>query len=108
MGRRADAPRAAREKLDRGDRTPVLCVELAAAAVLRRDHPAALEWLGRAYDGGYRGYGLLERDPILAKLNADPKFREILDRMARDAEAQRIRARERGLLDFDPLLAPSK
>ena len=104
----SDAERAAREKLDRGDRTPALCVELAAAAVLRRDHPAAIEWLGRAYDAGFRTYGVLERDPILAKLDGDPKFREILDRMRRDAEAQRTRARERGLLDFDTLLAPSK
>ena len=104
----AEAERVAREKLDRGDRTPALRVELAAAAVLRGDHPAAIEWLGRAYDAGYRVYGLLERDPILAKLNADPKFREILDRMRRDAEVQRTRARERGLLDFTTLLAPSK
>jgi hypothetical protein len=76
--------------------------------VLRRDHPAAIEWLGRAYDAGYRFYGLLERDPILVRLDAEPKFREILEQMRRDAEAQRTRARERGLLDFDTLLAPSK
>ena len=104
----AEAERAAREKIDRGDRTPSLCVELAAVAALRRDHPAALEWLGRAYDAGYRDYGLLEHDPILGKVSADPKFREILNRMRRDVEAQRTRARERGLLDFDPLLAPRR
>jgi TolB-like protein/Tfp pilus assembly protein PilF len=102
----AEAERVAREKIDRGDRTPSLCVELAAAAVLRRDHAAAIDWLGRAYDAGFRAYGLLERDPILAKLSDDPKFREILDRMRRDAEVQRTRARERGLLDFASLLAP--
>ena len=104
----AEAERVAFEKIGRGDRTPAVCVELAAAAVLRRDHPAAIEWLGRAYDAGYRAYGLLERDPILAKLHGDPKVREILDRMRRDTEAQRTRARERGLLDFETLLAPSK
>ncbi len=104
----AEAERVAREKIDRGDRTPALCVEVAAAAVLRRDHPAAIEWLGRAHDAGYRAYGVLERDPILAKLDGDPKFREILDRMRQDAEAQRTRARERGLLDLETLLAPSK
>ena len=103
-----EAERAARAKMDHGDRTPGLCVELASAAALRRDHPAALEWLGRAYDAGYRGYGLLERDPILAKLTVDPKFQEIVDRMRRDTAAQRTRARERGLLDFEPLLGPSK
>ncbi len=43
---------------------------------------------------------------VLAKLSDDPKFREILDRTRRDAEVQRTRARERGLLDFARLLAP--
>ena len=63
-----EAGRVAQEKIQRGDRTPALRVELAAAAVLRRDHAGAIEWLGHAYIAGYRDYSLLERDPILVKL----------------------------------------
>ena len=41
-----------------------------------RDHPAAIEWLGRAYDAGY---GLLERDhlrrTLTAKAPADARIR---------------------------------
>lgn len=103
-----EVERAARERIDRGDWTPALRIELASAAALRGDHAGAIEWLGRAYDAGYRDYGLLEPDPILAALNPDATFREILDRMRRDVEAQRTRARARGLLDLDVLLAPSK
>jgi TolB-like protein/predicted Ser/Thr protein kinase len=100
-----EAARAAQGKIQRGDRTPALRVELAAAAVLRRDQAGAIEWLGHAYNGGYRDYSLLERDPILVKLDPDPRFRDIVDRMRKDVEAQRSRARQGGLLDIDALLA---
>jgi len=96
--------RQTRARIYRGDGTPALRIELASAAALRGDHAGAIEWLGRAYDAGYRDYGMLELDPILATLNPDAKFREILDRMRRDVEAQRSRARAGGLLDLDALL----
>jgi hypothetical protein len=104
----AAAERAAREKIDRGDRTPALRVEMAAIAVLRRDHPAALDWLAKAGEAGFRDYGTLESDPIVSPLGSDPKFRDVVDRMRRDVDAQRARARANGLLDFDALLAPAK
>ncbi len=102
------AERLARAKIDRGDRTPALRVELAAAAVMRRDSASAIEWLQRAYDAGYREYGMLERDPILAKIEPAAKLRQILDRMKGDVDMQRSRAQEQGLLNLDSLLAPSK
>jgi cell division septum initiation protein DivIVA len=102
----AEAERIAREKIDAGNQTPALRIELAAAAVLRDDTSAALDWLTRAHDEGYRDYGFLERDPILAKLGAQPRLRDVLDRMRRDVEAQRARARERGLLEIDLPPAP--
>jgi hypothetical protein len=55
--------------------------------------------------GAYRDYSLLERDPILVKLDPDPRFRDIVDRMRKDVEVQRSRARQGGLLDIDALLA---
>jgi len=103
-----DAERSARGRIDRGDRTPALRVEMAAAAALRHDHPAGIQWLERAYDAGYREYGLLELDPILGTIQPAAKFRQIVDRMRQDVEAQRAHARERGLLDLDGLLAPAK
>ncbi len=102
----ADAEGIARERVEQGDQTSALRVELAAASVLREDHPGALQWLSRAYDAGFREYGFLERDPILAALGGDARFRETLDRMRKDVDVQRARARDRGLLDIDSLLAP--
>jgi hypothetical protein len=100
-----EAERIAREKIQKEDQNPSLRVELAAVSMLRGDHSRALEWLGQAHDAGFRDYGWLERDPILAPLRGDAKFQSFLDRMRKDVEAQRGRARQRGLLDLDALLA---
>jgi tetratricopeptide (TPR) repeat protein len=105
----AEAERIARERIDAGNLTPGLRVELAAAAALRKDTNAALDWLERAFKGGYRNYGFLERDPILlAQLRTDARFHDVLERMRRDVEAQRARARTRGLLEVESLLGPAK
>jgi hypothetical protein len=76
--------------------------------VLRKDYSAVLDWLERAYDGGYREYAQIDRDPILAALKSDPRYRDVLDRMRRNVDAQRARAGDRGLLDLTGLLAPAK
>jgi hypothetical protein len=81
---------------------------LAAVSALRREHDAALHWLFRAYDGGYRYFGLLERDPIMKALHGDQRFNEVLERMRHDVDTQRQRARERGLLDLQALVASQK
>ena len=91
-----------------GNQAPTIRIELAAAAVLRKDRNAALDWLARAYDAGYREYAQIESDPILAALRSEPRYRDVLDRMRRDVDAQRARARERGLLDVTGLLDPVK
>jgi hypothetical protein len=101
-----EAERIAREKIQKEDQNPPLRIELAAASVLRGDRSRALEWLGQAYDAGFRDYGTLERDPILSPLRGDAKFQSILDRIRKDVAAQRERARQRGLLEFDSLRAP--
>jgi hypothetical protein len=102
----AEAENWARRKIDRGDEKPLWRVELAAVHALKKDFNASLEALSRAYDGGYREYGLLERDPIFVTLRGDQRFQELLDRMRRDVSAQRQHARERGLLNLDVLAAP--
>lgn len=71
---------------------------------MRQDTPAALEWLRRAYDGGYRDYDFLERDPIFRQqMGNDARFIEFIDRVRRDIATQRERARQRGLLDLTEL-----
>jgi TolB-like protein len=105
----AEAERVARERVEAGNQSPGLRIELAAAAVLRNDRSAALDWLARAVDGGYREYAQIERDPILAGLRSEPRYRALLDRMRQDVDAQRARARARGLLDVAGVLAePAK
>jgi tetratricopeptide (TPR) repeat protein len=100
----AEAERYARERIAAGDDSPVQRIELAAVAALRGDADAAMDWLDRAFDAGYRDYGFLERDPILRPLASHPRFVSVLDRMRRDVEAQRERARTRGLLELQSLL----
>jgi len=100
----AEAERVARDKMSQGDNSPSLRVELAAIAAMRHDSAGALTWLDRAYDAGYRDYGLLARDPILEKIEPAAKLKDLLDRMRVDVTAQRERARQSGLLDLDSLL----
>ena len=103
----AEAERLARTNVEKGHQSSPLRIELAAAAMLRGDQPGALEWLSRAYDAGFRDYGTLEAwDPVFAALRSDARFRAILERLRKDVDAQRARARDRGLLDIDSLLAP--
>lgn len=105
----AEAERIARQKIDRGNESPALRVELAMGAALRNDADGTFEWLGRAFDSGYRDYSALERDPVLlARFGSDARFTALLERMRGEVVTQRQRARERGLLDFAPLLTPGK
>jgi hypothetical protein len=103
-----DAERAARTRIDAGDQTPHWRVEVAAILALRMQNHSAIDELSRAFEAGYREYGVLERDPIFAPIRGDQRFRSLLDRMRTDVEAQRRRARERGLLDLDALMQPEK
>ena len=101
----AEAERYARGRIAAGDDTPAQRVELAAGAALHGNADASIEWLERAFEAGYRDYGLLLRDPIFRSLANDARFVRVLDRMRRDVEAQRERARTRGLLELKSLIA---
>ena len=98
------AERYARERIADGDDSPERRVELAAVAALRGDADAAMPWLDRAFEAGYRDYGFLDRDPIFRPLSRDARFVRVLERMRRDVEAQRERARTRGLLELKSLI----
>jgi hypothetical protein len=71
-GLAAEAEKIARAKGEAGNQTPVLSllVELAAAAALRKDAEEALTWVERAFDAGYRDYGLLELELSTGAPNA--------------------------------------
>ena len=102
----AESERYARERIAAGDDTSDHRVELAAVAALRGEADAPLEWLERAFEAGYRDYGFLERDPILRPLGSNARFVRVLDRMRGDVEAQRERARTRGLFELKSLIGP--
>ena len=103
-----EADRVARALADEQPDTTELRVELAAVSAMRQDTTAALDWLRRAYDGGYRDYDFLKRIPILQQqMGNDARFVEFLDRIERDLATQRERAKARGLLDLKGLVAPS-
>jgi hypothetical protein len=102
-----EAERVARQKIDAGSETPALRVEMAAAAALRKDTDGALDWLERAVHAGYRDYDFIDRGPIFrAQLGTDTRLAALVERMRRDVDAQRQRARQRGLLELESLLGP--
>ena len=103
----AEADRVARVLAEQQPDTTELRVELAAVSAMRQDADAALEWLQRAHDGGFRDYDYLVRNPILLQvMGQDPRFIAFIARMRDDITAQRERARQRGLLDLTGLLGP--
>jgi hypothetical protein len=99
-----DAESRARERIAGGDLGYTTFMDVAVARALLGDSKGALDELQRAYDNGWRDYGIASVDPMLASLRDHPGFRSLLDRARRDVAAQRDRARERGLLDLSSLI----
>ena len=97
----------ARARIASGDLAAATFMEAGVARALVGDVNGALAELQRAYDAGWRDYGIIAIDPMLAGLRDDPRFRALVDRARTDVAAQRERARQRGLLDFAPLLGRS-
>ena len=87
-----------------GDLAASTFMDVAAARALLGDTKGALVELQRAYDNGWRDYGIAAIDPMLASLRDHPGFRSLLDRARDDVAAQRDRARARGLLDLSSLI----
>lgn len=83
----ADSERTTRTLLDAGNEHWALAYNLAAIAVIRDDRDAALDWLDEAYVRGFRNYRLLELDPVLRSLAAEPRFDALARSMRRDFDA---------------------
>jgi serine/threonine protein kinase len=93
-----------RARIASGDVAASTFMEAGAARALVGDADGAFAELQRAYDAGWRDYGIAALDPMLATLRDDPRFGALLDRARTDVAVQRERARQRGLLDFASLL----
>jgi hypothetical protein len=102
-----ESERQARARIASGDHAAATFMEAGVARALVGDADGALAELQRAYDAGWRDYGVAVIDPMLAALGGDPGFRALVDRARTDVAVQRERARQRGLLDFAPLLGRS-
>jgi tetratricopeptide (TPR) repeat protein len=89
-----EAEKRARKTIQEGNEAFYPRVELAAIYTIRGNTPKALEWLELAYSAGARDYRNLEMDPFFEKLRADPRFKQIVQRMANDVARMRERARE--------------
>jgi tetratricopeptide (TPR) repeat protein len=96
-GARADslwtaALAVARRDLAAGNERPDRAMEIAAISAARGDTAAALEWLERGYQAGFRAPRLLARDPLFDGVRAHPRFRQVVQRMQADVAVMRRHA----------------
>jgi TolB-like protein len=78
--------------LARGHDNPDRPMEIAAIHAVRGETAAALEWLERAYEAGWRDYRVTRRDPFFVGLKEEPRFRALLARMESDVRTMQQRA----------------
>jgi TolB-like protein/tetratricopeptide (TPR) repeat protein len=78
--------------LARGHDNPDRPMEIAAIHAVRGETAAALEWLERGYEAGWRDYRITRRDPFFAGLREEPRFRGLLARMESDVSTMQQRA----------------
>jgi hypothetical protein len=74
--------------------TPTLAIEIAAIHTLRRDNDAAMQWMQRAYDRGWRIRVSNVFDPVLAGLRGDIRFKNLMQRMQGDLARMRNQSAE--------------
>jgi tetratricopeptide (TPR) repeat protein len=82
----------ARRDLAAGNERPDRAMEIAAISAARGDTAAALEWLERGYQAGFRAHRLLARDPLFDGVRAHPRFRQVVQRMQADVAVMRRHA----------------
>jgi TolB-like protein len=78
--------------LAKGHDNPDRPLEIAAIHAVRGESAAALEWLERGYEAGWRDYRITRRDPFFAGLSEGPRFRALLARMESDVSTMQQRA----------------
>jgi TolB-like protein/Tfp pilus assembly protein PilF len=66
--------------------------DLACVHAIEGDRDAAIQWLERAYEAGWRGWPQSNWSPLLDPLRGDPRFRRLMARIDADVAAMRKRA----------------
>jgi predicted component of type VI protein secretion system len=66
--------------------------DLACVHAIEGDKDAALQWLERAYEAGWRGWPQSNWSPLLDPLRGDPRFARLMARIDADIAAMRKRA----------------
>ena len=79
-----------------GNDDPQRPMEIAAIHAVRGDSAAALDWLQRGYNAGWKNYRVITRDPFFASLAQNPRFQQIMTSMRTDTDAMRRRAMTAG------------
>ena len=75
-----------------GNDNPQRPMEIAAIHAVRGDSAAALEWMQRGYDAGWKNYRAIARDPFFSGLRSNARFQRIVSAMRTDTDAMRKRA----------------
>lgn len=86
-----------RRSITEGADHPNLFMQNAAVYAVRGQSSQALDWLERAYAAGWRDGRTMARDPLLASVRHEPRFRQIVSRIEADVAAMRARADFAGL-----------
>jgi hypothetical protein len=81
-GRHAEAQKALEELKSIHRKIPVDETALAVACVGLGKHDEALAWLNRAYSDHSNSMASLKADPIWKPLRGDPRFQDLLHRIA--------------------------
>jgi tetratricopeptide (TPR) repeat protein len=83
--------------IDAGAEWALPFIQNAAIHALRGESGAALDWLDRAYDAGWRDARTLAHDALLASITREPRFAQLVSRIEADVATMRARADYAGL-----------
>ena len=89
--------KANQKAIDAGAEWAPPFLQNAAIHALRGESVAALDWLERAYDAGWRDARTLAHDPLLASISREPRFARLVSRIEADVATMRARADYAGL-----------
>ncbi|MFN2509239.1 MAG: tetratricopeptide repeat protein [Chthoniobacterales bacterium] len=67
-----EAQRLAGKAMAEGNQSPRVPLEMAAIHALRSENDAALDWMQRGYEAGWRGFRVLAWDPMFANVERSP------------------------------------
>ena len=97
---------SAQKALESGNQSPRVPMEIGAIHALRHDTDAAVQWVQRAYDAGWRDYRTLARDPVFEVLRADARFQALLKKMESDVAEMRRRVNLQETIPVPPAPQP--